>query len=90
MLHWINKQYPKHKNGDPDRRAVNDLTIGDLNWIGDSKTLHMRNYNPATKIFTFANRNLDLGTLKAELMELQEFFRLSIRTSSTGWVVEMV
>ena len=73
MLRWIKEEYPKHQNGDADRRPVSDLTIGDKNQKGGQNALHLRNYNPDTKIYTYAERDLDLGALRDELLELQIF-----------------
>ena len=73
MLRWIKEEYPKHQNGDSGRRPVSDLTIGDKNQKGGSNALHLRNYNPDTKIYTYAERDLDLGTLHDELLKLQKF-----------------
>ncbi|MES2930770.1 MAG: hypothetical protein V4665_03225 [Patescibacteria group bacterium] len=73
MVKWINEEYPKHKNSDADRRVVSDLTIGDKNEKGGTNALHLRNYDPMTKIYTYAERDLDLGALQIELLELQKF-----------------
>lgn len=67
LVAWIESVYPK----DPaaPRIAVTDLAIGAK--VDGPNTLYMRHYNPATKIYTFWDKELNLGTLKDEMLELQ-------------------
>lgn len=73
MVTWIKDEYPKHKNGDPSRRTVSDLTIGDKNQKGGENALHLRNYNPGTHVYTYGDKDLDLDEMHRELLTLQAF-----------------
>jgi hypothetical protein len=67
LVAWIESVYPT----DPaaPRTVVTDLAIGTK--VVGPNTLYMRHYDPATKIYTFGGRELDLGKLKEEVIKLQ-------------------
>ncbi|NNM83596.1 hypothetical protein HKL94_00015 [Candidatus Parcubacteria bacterium] len=73
LIGWIEEEYPKHKNKNPSRRPVSDLTIGDKDQKGGRDALHLRNYNPDSKTYTFGDRDLNLEELHQEILILQKF-----------------
>lgn len=73
LVSWIKDEYPKHRSSDPSRRPVSDLTIGDKAHIGGPNALHLRNYDPLSKVYTYGDRELNLEEMRKELIELQKF-----------------
>lgn len=72
LVCWIKAEYPKHENGDADRRPISDLTIGDKDLKGGRNALHLRHYDPHTKNYTYGDRNLDLEALRNELIAIRQ------------------
>jgi len=72
LKNWI-KKYPANIN-------IGTYNVGPKNMIS-GKIVHIKHYDPTTKIFTFVDKDFNLGNLKKEISE--------IKTIADEWVKKM-